>query len=104
MIKDDETVQFGTDPSLHMFEVRSVGNRLDVNLVYPRIRGRGQPVEVHIELDDVRAADALIVRYDYERDGWSIRMDRTKDLGSMMEVVEPNVEVAFVPAWNEVDE
>ena len=59
---------------------------------------------VHLGLMHVRAADNLIIEFSGSRNGWVIRMDRTRDDGGMMEVVEEAVEVAFVPAWLEDDQ
>lgn len=72
---------------------------IQVYLEYPRADGR--PKSVHVHLVDVRAADALKIEFDFDRDGWSIRMDRTRDVGYSAELVRENEEVAFVPAWNE---
>lgn len=70
-----------------------------VELWYPRSDDR--PDTVTVELVDVRAADALIITFDHDRNGWRIGMDKTdRDL----DVLAPDVEVAFIPAWNEGDE
>jgi hypothetical protein len=69
-----------------------------VDLEYPR--NPGNPSEVIVGLMDVRAADSLYISYDFDRDGWRIGMDETKEADWGMEVVRENVEVAFVPAWN----
>lgn len=74
-------------------------------LFYPR--REGNPDRVRVSLMDTRAADSLVVEYDYERDGWSIKMEPTVDMtdeASMMLPVGPPVEVAFVDAWNAVGE
>lgn len=60
----------------------------DGTLWYPRVDGN--PSSVTVSLYDVRAADALLISYDFERDGWSIAREE-----------RPAVEVAFVPAWDE---
>lgn len=74
-----------------------------VDLWYPRIEDDRKPDAVTIGLMDVRAADTITVRYDFDRDGWTITQDLTRERegGGSMEVVSPDVEVAFVPAWNE---
>lgn len=55
---------------------------------------------VRIDLNDVRAANTIIVHYDFDRDGWAIdsptKMQWTPDEDSFDERLE---EVAFVPAW-----
>jgi len=94
-VKNQTDVGFGEDKKC--FQVR-FHKHLFVDVWYPE---QGKVPDVRIELMHVRAADVLIVRYDFERDGWSIRMDKTKDLGGLMTVIEEAQEVAFVPAWNE---
>lgn len=76
------------------------GDTIKVDLKYPR--GGERPKQICIELWDVRAADSLLIEFDFKRNGWVIRMDKTKETLGMMEVVEEKVEVAFIPAWNEV--
>ena len=72
----------------------------DAELWYPRNPGNRDVV--HVSLIDVRAADNLIISYDFERDGWRIGMDLTRDDDSgIIQVVKENQEVAFIPAWNE---
>jgi hypothetical protein len=76
-----------------------------VELWYPRVhdpkREPDQPTEVHVSLIDVRAADRIIIDYDFVRDGYRIRMATVHE----WEPDDPNigdpklVEVAFVPAW-----
>ena len=71
-----------------------------VDLWYP---SRDKPApRVTIELNDIRAANSIAIEYDFERDGYVVRMDKTINLGSIMDVVEKNVEVAFIPAWLEI--
>ena len=83
------------------FDRNSIGtflpDTLDAELWYPRMEDR--PDEVRVSLVDVRAASALVIRYDFDRDGWAIYMDRHVEHEGWMETVEENVEVAFVPAW-----
>ncbi len=70
-----------------------------VDLWYPR--QEGEPDSVRIDLTDVRAAAGLTVRYDFERDGWVILRDLYRDMDDHMSVIEPNVEVGFLPAYHE---
>jgi len=76
-----------------------------VDLSYPRMGD--SPDTIIVELEDVRAADALIITYDFARDGWRIGMDQTRhaddDGGHNIETVAENQEVAFIPAWNVTD-
>jgi len=76
------------------------GRTLHADLRYPRSRDR--PNEIEVELVDVRAADALKISFDFERNGWRIGMDLTCDDDSgIIHTVAENQEVAFIPAWNE---
>lgn len=76
-----------------------------VDLSYPRIDD--SPDTIIIELEDVRAADALIITYDFARDGWRIGMDQTRHTDSdgahHIDLVAEDQEVAFIPAWNTYD-
>lgn len=60
-------------------------------LWYPRLEKN--PTSILVELFDVRAADNLIVSYDYERDGWVIARG-----------LNPDREVAFIRSWEEFEE
>jgi hypothetical protein len=71
----------------------------DVEMCYPA-RDK-PPLRVTIGIMDVRAANSIAIEYDFKRDGYVIRMDRTKCYGTGCDVVEENVEVAFIPAWLE---
>lgn len=71
-----------------------------VELQYPR--NGGALSQVRVSLVDVRAADDIVIRYDFDRDGWAIHQNRVIEREWGMEVVEENREVAFIPAWNTV--
>lgn len=79
-----------------------------VDLWYPRTDAEGSVQEIVVELTDVRAADALHITYDFDRDGYRIGMDQTRfeifEEGDRLTTLKENVEVAFIPAWNEVAE
>ena len=83
----------------------TVGGEQDVLVewMYPNIynsKGR-KPSKLTIAMYHVRASSNLVIEFDADRDGFVIRMDRTRDDDGCSEVVEKNVEVAFVPAWLE---
>lgn len=59
----------------------------------------GQPCGVLVSLSDVRAADDLFIRYDFERDGWTIWQQRLIERDGYSESTDIWVEVAFVEAW-----
>ena len=68
-----------------------------VDLWYPRIADGRTPDEatsVRVRLMDARAADDLVIDYDFDRDGYRIRM---ADVAEHEEDDSPLVEVAFVP-------
>lgn len=76
----------------------------EVELFYPRnndpARTAAQPTRVRVGLSDVRAADDMIIDYDFERDGYRIRMATVHEWDPNDTVMDPKlVEVAFVPSW-----
>ncbi len=72
---------------------------LHITLSYPRIEGNTNTIR--LELGDVRAADDLIITFDFERNGWRIGMDTTRQTTFGMDTIDQDQEVAFIPAWNE---
>jgi hypothetical protein len=87
--------------------VRDCAPVLSVELLYPRMEKKF--TRVSVDLECVRAAMGITVDYDYERDGWRIVQTLTtgwrkviaQDTGMvLMEPVEEEREVAFVPAWH----
>lgn len=73
-----------------------------VDLMYPRNDDGVSTVKVG--LIDVRAADDLTIRYDFERDGYAITREVTRDGDGFMEGTGEWREVAFIPAWTEAAE
>lgn len=55
-------------------------------LWYPR--NEGSIPTVIVSLSDVRAADDLVIGYDFDRDGWTIARAE-----------EPERELSFIQAW-----
>lgn len=85
-----------------MSDRREVEGTAYIDWSYPNIYASKDRLDrLHIGLSHVRAADDLVIEYDGDRDGWVIRMDRTRRMDGWSEVVEEAVEVAFIPAWNE---
>ena len=69
-----------------------------VQLWYPRNDGSAKEIEV--ELSDVRAADSLLISYDFERDGWVIKQASTFSWDGNDEECDSDwQEVAFIKAW-----
>lgn len=72
-----------------------------VELWYPRLPGHADTLE--IGLVDVRAADEIYVRYDFERDGWVVLQHVHQEMltwgDEIRQVTRIPQEVAFVPAW-----
>ncbi len=78
------------------------GNELAVELQYPECDGDLSREAICVEMCHVRATTGFTVRFDFERDGWSITMDRTREFDDgTTEVAVKDEEVAFVSAWNE---
>ena len=91
------------DRRRNLLEAHECTDPIRADLMYPRLPDR--PNTVIVSLWDVRAADDLKIRYDFDRDGWVISMDLTHDDNSgIIKTVKEDQEVAFIPAWNEVDE
>ena len=92
-------------------------DEIAVDLWYPKVENRYK--SIRISLMDVRAANDIVVSYDFERDGWVVMSDLTdprssdeytdEEWDALPEVEgEPGVkiitsdirqEVAFIPAW-----
>jgi hypothetical protein len=66
-------------------------------LEYPRTDRN--PDHIRVSLIDVRAADDLLIHYDFDRDGWSIEQASRWEWAEGEEIDEDWQEVAFVPAW-----
>ena len=77
----------------------SAHRRMQVDLWYPTA---DDPKEVEISLMAVRAANSIVVDYDFRRDGYRIRMSTIFEWEADDEVCDEGlVEVAFIPAWVE---
>ncbi len=83
-------------------EIRGSAN---IEWMYPNVYNDASLAQkrdtLTITLMHVRAADSIQIEFDADRNGWVIRMDKTKDMDGYSDVVEEKQEVAFVPAWNE---
>jgi len=75
---------------------KGVGLVRGIDLEYPR--SDGNPVGLHINLSETRAADPIIVRYDFDRDGWVI-LQSSKFEGTEAGFDADWQEVAFIEAW-----
>ena len=79
-------------------KIKRFGDRIKAELWYPRVEGNAR--EILIDLIDVRAADPVLVRYDFTRDGWSILQASRFSWPADDPVCDPDwQEVAFVRAW-----
>lgn len=78
---------------------RLKGKTLTVDMWYPRTDSPGTVAEVRVGLVDVRAADEIIIRYDFERDGYVVLQELCVDEGDAMSSTGEQVERAFIPAW-----
>lgn len=78
--------------------VRQKERSISVALCYPDVDQNINTVE--IDLVDVRAADSILVKYDKDRDGWSIMQASKFEWEPDDEVCDPDwQEVAFIQAW-----
>lgn len=75
--------------------------RIQVGLWYPRNANNCD--EVELELVDVRAADSIRVRYDFDRDGWSILQNSFCADGVFESDRDDWQETTFVRAWARQD-
>jgi hypothetical protein len=87
------------DPKLRIGDhIVSRGRVLEATLFYPRLDDEFNVVEV--DLCDVRAADSIQIRFDFDRNGWSIAQASTFEWAADDDECDPDwQEVAFVPAW-----
>lgn len=85
----------------HRFEV-SRGQAL-FDFIYPRVDDRpGRVQSITVGLEDVRAANDITIRFDFERDGWVIESGTIFMWDIDDEAMERGMEeVAFVPAYSE---
>ena len=76
---------------------------IQVDLQYPRCDDR--PDTIRVTLCDVRSADDLLIRYDFDRDGWVLYQESVK-LDADGAILEDHgvVEVGFVKAWQNAEE
>lgn len=79
---------------------------LSVEMWYPMVHERriGKTPTVYIGLMDVRASDGIFVRYDFDRDGWVIMQEPSKEWDDCVKDTGPPQEVAFVQSWALVEE
>ena len=79
-------------------EAKARGTVLALDLWYPGLEGHVDTIE--IGLMDVRAADSIRIRYDFQRDGYAILQASTFEWEADDTVCDGDwQEVAFVPAW-----
>jgi len=79
------------------------GFRFDVSdgvaafeFIYPRNNSSDKPQHLQVGLEETRAADAIRIRYDFERDGWVVEQQVWTDEDRTGEVWR---EAAFCQAW-----
>lgn len=79
-------------------ELRIYQDTISIELLYPRC----SPVsKILVGLADTRAADDILIEYDFERDGWIIKQASTFSWDANDEICDPDwQEVAFIQAWN----
>jgi hypothetical protein len=59
---------------------------------------------VKIGVSHSRAVDGITIYFDGPRNGYVVLQHKTRHNpdGGLQEVIEPDCEVAFIPAWNEI--
>lgn len=61
-----------------------------------------QPIYARIDLVDVRAANTLIVHFDFDRDGWVLESPTKMGWAPGEDTLDERLEeVGFVPAYSE---
>lgn len=76
------------------------GESASFDFIYPRLDG--EPKVLRVGLEDVRVANDLIIRYDFDRDGWVIESPTVFSWPIEDEVNDEGIEeVAFLPAFTE---
>ena len=74
------------------------GRRVRLDLMYPNVEPN--PNEVEVGMCCTRAADSILIRYDFRRNGWSILQASTFEWDGDDPECDPDwQEVAFVEAW-----
>lgn len=68
-----------------------------LNLFYPRVEGN--PDSIKIALFDVRAANDITIKFDFDRNGWVIYSDMLDPDLHEDQTENELQEVAFVTAW-----
>lgn len=86
-----------------MSEINVKGSQ-QIAWMYPNLHGGsyGEGDRLRITLYHVRAANSIEIRYDSERDGWSVLMDGCDPEADPPQGIDeygPPREVAFIPSW-----
>lgn len=88
----------------HQIVITARERCVEVELWYPQRDGDKSRESIRVGMCDVRANGGFEARYDFDRDGWSITQDLERDEGSSMATIAEDQEVAFIEAFNEVDD
>ena len=81
----------------------SIDGTIYVSIEYPRVED-SKAKRVNVGLMDVRAADDILIEYDFERDGYVIKQASKFVWPGDDGVCDPDwQEVAFVQAWARED-
>lgn len=77
-----------------------MSREVTAELWYPRSGGPKSVDSVRVILMDTRGANDLVIRYDFDRDGYSISQPTIHEWHDGDDPSDEGlVEVAFVPAW-----
>ena len=85
------------DKITHEFEVHEESRAAAFTFWYPRQDGNIN--ELLVGLSDVRAADSILIHYDFDRDGYVIRQASKFSWAEGEDIDEDWQEVAFIQAW-----
>lgn len=79
------------------FEVHEEARSASFQFWYPRTEGHVN--ELLVGLSDVRAADSILIHYDFDRDGYVIQQASRFSWAEGEEIDQDWQEVAFIQAW-----
>ena len=79
-------------------ELRIYQDAISIELFYPR---NNKVKKIRVALSDIRAADDILIEYDFGRDGWIIKQASIFRWDADDKICDPDwQEVAFIQAWN----
>ena len=90
----------GEKMPLNVQNIEIEGGNARITWLYPEISDRAKQNWLEIQLSHTRAADSIRIKYDSERDGWSIEQASIFEWEADDKVCDQDwQEVAFIQAW-----